>query len=556
MEVDITKIRTLIIFSLIPWLVVTYIKSHPWVHVLQLEGYKSPEYWDWLKKNRRKLFPARHIIECALILAATVTVCFLPAAHPTFYGLIAFWALLQISQLIKRAARTKAKKPMVYTNRIFRLLAGVKVIICLEALFLLVLFFPKPTDVNWFQRDLVTCAGMYFLLQLITFLAPYNVYLANKFVMPLENCIKWRYFREAKQMVRKQTNLKVLAITGSYGKTSTKFFLHGMMSTGFPTLMTPESYNTPMGVTKIIRGELKSYHQFFVVEMGARYTGDIAELCRLTPPIMGILTAIGPHHLDTFGNLETIIKTKGELLKALPPEGVAVINQDDPNIVPLALNLACQCLRYGIGASAEKNVWGQDISCGPEGTGFTLYTKGGENIVLRTQLLGEHNVYNILAAACAAIYWQVPLNNIARSVARLQPVPHRLQLLRGEGGVFIIDDAFNSNPVGAAAALNVLKSFDSGRKILITPGMVELGDTESAQNKQFGNQAASACDYVILVGPKRTVPIAEGLAEANFPSDQIFVVKDLTAARKIMNSLVKSGDVVLFENDLPDHYNE
>ena len=470
--------------------------------------------------------------------------------------MLALWVLLQAFQIIKRP-RTTIKKELVYTPRVLRLIASLKVVIGTEALLILWLFFPKPgASPDWLAAEITGGAWLFSLLQFSTLLAPLNVWLANGLILPLEEHIKSGYFKEARTIVKEHPQLKIIGITGSYGKTSTKYILNQIMATSHPTLMTPESYNTPMGVCKVIRGDLKNFHQFFIVEMGARKTGDIAELCRLTPPKMGILTAIGPQHLESFGSQEAITATKGELLQALPSEGVAVINQDNPHCRKLAQGLKCKCLRYGLGPGNDKDVWGQNISSGPRGTAFTLHTAEGEEVNLHTRLLGEHNVYNILAAGCAALYWGVPLNNIARAVARLQAVPHRLQLLTGEGGISIIDDAFNANPAGAREALKVLKSFPSGRKFLITPGMVELGEEEFEQNKQFGQLAAQACDFVILVGPQRTVPIARGLKETGFPEDRLVVVNDLNSARRTMGKLIQAGDVVLFENDLPDNYNE
>ncbi len=354
----------------------------------------------------------------------------------------------------------------------------------------------------------------------------------------------------------RQSQLTIIAITGSYGKTSTKYILNNILAHHYPTLMTPESYNTPMGICKVIRGELTRGHKYFIVEMGARKRGDISELCRLVHPHIGVITSIGPQHLETFGSQANVVRTKSELIPGLGTKGLAVLNYDDPHCRKLADKIKIPCLLYGMQPDDKLHLLAEDIRCTNQGISFTARTKQAEEIKFTTCLLGRHNVYNILAAATVALESGLELSQIAEALAEVEPVPHRLQLIKGSGGVTIIDDAYNSNPKGAQEALQVLQDMQGGKKILITPGMVELGAQEYEQNKQFGQAAAKACDIVILVGPKRTKPIADGLKEAGFPDKNLTIVASLNEATIYLHKVVRSGDVVLFENDLPDNYNE
>ena len=198
-----------------------------------------------------------------------------------------------------------------------------------------------------------------------------------------------------------------------------------------------------------------------------------------------------------------------------------------------------------------------DIQAGPWGTRFTLTdTKTAQSVQCQTRLLGEHSISNLLLCCTAARLLDMSLTEIAAGVARCQPVEHRLELLGGgESGVSIIDDAFNSNPVGAKAALRVLENFP-GRRIIITPGMVELGGEEEKFNREFGEQMARSVDVAILVGKKHTQPIVEGLLEKGFPQENIHGVSDLDESTKVLHAMMKAGDVVLYENDLPDNYSE
>ncbi|MEE8304702.1 MAG: cyanophycin synthetase, partial [Candidatus Tectomicrobia bacterium] len=191
-----------------------------------------------------------------------------------------------------------------------------------------------------------------------------------------------------------------------------------------------------------------------------------------------------------------------------------------------------------------------------QGLSFTLVDSTGHRETTHTAVLGRHNVLNMLAAACVALEMGLSLEEIAPAIAKIEPAPHRLQLLQGAGGVTVIDDSYNSNPVGAAEALETLRGFTAGKRVLVTPGMVELGAVEAEQNEQFGVNAAQVCDYVLLVGPQQTQAILRGLEREQFPRERIRVVKDLTEATSELQRIVRAGDVVLFENDLPDLYVE
>jgi UDP-N-acetylmuramoyl-tripeptide--D-alanyl-D-alanine ligase len=182
---------------------------------------------------------------------------------------------------------------------------------------------------------------------------------------------------------------------------------------------------------------------------------------------------------------------------------------------------------------------------------------GAEEATVRSKLLGRHNVANLLAAAAVGASLDLPLDAIARALARVTPPAHRLApILNRQAGIVVIDDAYNSNPVGAAAALEVLASHQAERRLLVTPGMVELGEREAEENERFGAQAAEVCDLVVLVGEERSKPILAGLSAASFPDSQVHVVASTSEAQTLLANTTRRGDVILFENDLPDLYAE
>jgi UDP-N-acetylmuramoyl-tripeptide--D-alanyl-D-alanine ligase len=389
----------------------------------------------------------------------------------------------------------------------------------------------------------------------VTQLSPLTTVLANFLLSPVQRAINHMYLRRAQRRLREIQPL-VIGITGSYGKTSTKYLLEHLLAGQRRVLKTPLSYNTMMGVCRVINDNLAADTEVFIAEMGAYRPGDIKELSDFVQPSIGILTAIGPQHLERFKSIDNIQATKYELIEALPPSGVAIFNNDDARCRALADRTThVRVMRYGLEMAGQNlDLWAEHIAMGPEGLSFTLVSQDGGRVAVRTILLGRHNVLNILGASCAALAVGVPLLDVAKAIQELPPVPHRLQLLDNGSGVTVIDDSYNSNPIGATEALEVLGSFARGQRILVTPGMVELGPLEAQLNEALGAKAAEVCDYVVLVGVERTKPLVAGLKAKNFPPEKIRVVRDLKAATIVLPTIVGVGDTVLFENDLPDQY--
>ncbi|MBQ6804629.1 MAG: UDP-N-acetylmuramoyl-tripeptide--D-alanyl-D-alanine ligase [Clostridia bacterium] len=383
-------------------------------------------------------------------------------------------------------------------------------------------------------------------------LLPLFVALSGILALPIEKTIFHLYFRDAEKKLLENDKLIRIGITGSYGKTSTKFILNTILSQKFNVLATPASFNTPMGVTRIIRERLTPSHQIFIGEMGARHVGEIKELARLVHPTIGILTAVGPQHLDTFRTIERIEKTKYELIDALPEDGFAVFSHD--GAIVTKLHDKTQKPKALVGTE-NGDVWAENVHVSPEGSHFTLQIRGWEPMECVTPLLGEHNIQNILMACAVARHLGMNREQIARGIAALRPVEHRLQLLRSAGGITVIDDAFNTNPRSSKEALKVLSSFP-GRRIIVTPGMVELGTEEDRYNYEFGLAMADAVDIAVLVGKKHTLPIQKGLKEKGFPEENIHAVASLDEALAFNRENLRPGDVVMYENDLPDHYSE
>ncbi|SDZ30216.1 UDP-N-acetylmuramoyl-tripeptide--D-alanyl-D-alanine ligase [Evansella caseinilytica] len=516
------------IIMILIWMLPVAAKMIKSVHMLQLNSYRNERYLLWISRNRTKVFQKRDTL-----LAVPVLLSFIGNAYLTLLSAVFTFIVLFLIR-----GKTTEKKKLVYTARVKRLL--VTTFIVYGILGAVAFFLPDAYSIALLAISLVM--GYYVLL------------LANTINLPIEKQINEYYFSDAKKRLRASKNLKVIGITGSFGKTSVKHFMHAILVSKFNVLMTPESYNTKLGVTRTVREQLKPYHEIFIAEMGAKQTGDIKEICELAEQDYGVLTAVGEQHLETFKSLENIQKTKHEIIETLPENGVGVLNMDDENIMSYQPKNPCRKVYYGMKAE-EADIRAKDISYSNKGMDFTVVLKTGEMQTFRTKLLGEHNVYNILAGIAIALEMGMTLQEMIKPIRNLEAVPHRLELKRTSGKITIIDDSFNSNPVGSKMAVDVLGSMD-GFKMLVTPGMIELGEKEYELNKEWAMYAAAKCDYIILVGKRQTKPLQDGLKEVNYPEAQYYVAEHLNDAISHMHQVAKEKTIVLLENDLPDTFNE
>ena len=289
--------------------------------------------------------------------------------------------------------------------------------------------------------------------------------------------------------------------------------------------------------------------------MGAYVKGEIARLCKLIKPKYGILTRIGTAHLESFGSQENIQTGKFELIESLPSDGFGVLNKDDPLQVSYKLKNNVKIIWIGI-EQEDVDVRATNIKCTNKGTNFDVVFKGdSKKYHFETKLLGNHNVYNILAAIACGKEFGIEIDDLQKAVYGVKPVEHRLELKK-LGNFYMIDDAYNSNPVGAKSALDVLDMMP-GTKVVVTPGMIDLGNKEDEYNRIFGEQISSVADYVVLIGKSKTKPIMDGLINKKFDKDKIIVFNDVREAYPFIGQLAIKDEVyALFENDLPDTYNE
>ena len=383
---------------------------------------------------------------------------------------------------------------------------------------------------------------------------PIMMLAANLVNKPLEAAIARWYYNDAKRILRSMPNLKIIGVTGSFGKTSTKHYLYRILSERYNVLMTPGNFNTTLGVIRTVREHLKPHHQIFIVEMGAKQVGDIKEICDLVHPTIGVVTAVGEMHLETFGSLDNVLRTKFELIDALPADGVGVINMDSEPIAAAKLNHPCRVVSYSV-ENEVADYRAEQINYTPAQTTFSIKSGATLREEYSTHLVGRGNILNLLAAVAVADAMQVPEAMQKRAMRQIEQIEHRLSIKRTAGDITIIDDAYNSNPAGAKMALEVLRDFNTGgRKIVVTPGFVEMGESQYRNNKELGVNIAAAADIAIVVNRVNREAIVAGLTEAGFDAKNIVQTDSFAEASAYLATTMRAGDVILYENDLPDSF--
>jgi UDP-N-acetylmuramoyl-tripeptide--D-alanyl-D-alanine ligase len=530
----------------------TLLRSLYFLHIFQQKGYKLNEYWPWLTKNWvRRVITIKHVL-FLVILAALLWLLSDRLTGSAAIIIFSFLGFFWFGPFQYYSGKT-TKKPLIFTPRMIRL--------CIP-FFLCCMIIPGLGTWWAFTHQQSYLAGIFPLVDmyLLAFswlvghaLVPFYMFIAANITRPVENRIHQHFIDKARQKLARMPDLTVIAITGSYGKTSTKFMIRDLLKERINVCSTPGSYNTPMGLCKVINNDLEAHHQVLILEMGARYEGNIDELCDIAQPDISVVTNVGIAHLETFGSRDAIARTKSTIVQRLVQNGTAVLNADDERVIKMGdLRDDITVLKAGL---QKGDIIGSDIRYNPEGTQF-IAKQNGQVGTFKIKLLGAHNVQNMLLAIAAASCFDLRFKTMVLAAQRIEPVEHRLELKKA-GSLYVIDDAFNSNPVGAKNAVEILAQFNSGRRIIITPGMIELGELQEEKNMEFGQQIGHAgLDLVILVGEKQTKAIREGIRQTELPGDRIRVAPNLFEANEIMQRFAAAGDVVLYENDLPDSFDE
>ena len=510
---------------IVVWLVYLWATMRYSVQMFQQNSYRVERYNRWLKQSGEwQMHPN--------MVAVLSAVLFKVAPHWATLAVFGAWMLV----IALAEFSIKYKLPVVYTMRVKRLIAT-----------RLLLAFAIVALVHIYAVEYTLTAMMLLTLD-------YWTIIANAINKPLEAAITRWYYNDAKRMLRSMPHHKIIGITGSFGKTSTKHFLYRILSERYNVLMTPGNFNTTLGVVRTVREHLKPHHEVFIVEMGAKQRGDIKEICDLVNPHMGVITSVGEMHLETFGSIEGVAQTKFELIEALPEGGVGVVNIDSEAARRYVEQNGLNVVTYGID-SENADYRASDVAYSEVETHFSVEHDGVKDENYATHILGRGNILNITAALAIAEAMGVGVEARRRAVKQIEQVEHRLSMRR-QGGITVLDDAYNSNPTGAKMALEVLAGFATdGARYVVTPGFVEMGTKQYENNRAFGaNIAMSKADRVYVVNEVNRAAICEGLREGGYPEDRAMCVASFGEAMADLQPRLRVGDVVLYENDLPDSF--
>ena len=533
MEPNILSITILVMLTTAILLAILPVKHT--LFSFQQNRYELPRYTEWWR-----MYIPLHKGAFIVPLVFALILLLVPIITPSWTLNIVALVVISLSYLIIGFVREKNKKyikPLKYTGRVWRQIIVMILLLTITTL-LILLFVPMH---------------IWGLLYINSILGPWLfIYLVYYITYPAEEYVRKYYINDAKKILKGHKDLIKIGITGSYGKTSTKNILQEILSEKFYSLMTPASFNTSMGVTIAIRNYLKPLHQVFICEMGADKVDEIGFLTRFVENQFGLVTTIGPQHLNTFKTIENIMHEKMKMIENVPEGGVGFMNKDNEYIRNYPIKNPCKKVYYGM-EQEDVDFRAIDIQYSPQGSKFNVVTSSNEKHEFTTRLLGEHNIMNILASIAIGRELGIEWDQLKRAVKKVKYVEHRLEVKKINGYTFI-DNAFNSNPVSARVSLDILSGMP-GKRVIITPGMIELGEQEEEANREFGRQMLGKVDKVILVGINRTKPIQEGLKETSFPEQDIIIVKTVKEAFEYVYQNLSTEDTMLIENDLPDVFN-
>ncbi len=543
-----------IIYSLWVFIVVSLITIKS-IHIMQLNSYNIDQQIIWYKKNIENF-----IINFLLFAVSIFTVINITHMSLTFYILLCIANIFLLIIITGQNIPKKQKKKLVWTKRIIRMFIA-NIIFLIFVLCILVNVF------NEFGFGFFIIIG-----ELVVGFTNVINFLVFLIMTPIENLLKLKYINSAKKVLNKNTDLSVIGITGSYGKTTTKHFLYEVLSKKYMTCKTEGSFNTPMGICMTINNNLKNIDDLFITEMGARRKGDIKEICDIVKPDSCIITSIGAQHLDTFKNIENVVNTKFELVDSVLKKISENKNLEKKNNNIILLNTDNEYIlnKYNEYTAGEKKyIWTYGLK---ETNDFYVKNIRYENLEVKfdfvakkqnvsfeieTKVIGEHNIINIIAVVSFSLLMEIEVSDIQMAIKNLKQVEHRLELKKIDDKTFLIDDAYNSNPIGARNAVKLLLNFNDYKKIIITPGMVELGDKQYDENFDLGVSIAKYCDSAIIVGKTNKDALSDGIRSVSNDYESKIELKYFDDFKIAYEDAMKSTfdkKIILIENDLPDNY--
>jgi len=503
------------------------------IQAFQQEYYKCSNYFEWIIKNKN--YHLKYIIFSIIIV---LTLLFNELTKNNFYFvniIMIITILIQIGFIVFNKKELEMKK-VIKTSRSM-------IIVMFASLLLLVEIYGLYLINNIFY--------FLMLLSLTNIITQINIMLANIALIPIQKFINYIYIREAKKILEIRKDLITIGITGSYGKTNTKFILETILKEKYNIMIAPNSCNTLLGNVAAIRENLRRNHDVYIAEMSAQKNREIKKMCSIFKPKYGLITSIDENQLKKIKKPASIINNKYELIKSISNDGAAFFPSNSKAALSLYEKTSIKKYIYGINSQNKQlDVFISKIKVNRYGTKFQLCYRE-KSIECSTELLGEYNLQNILASVAIALELKLSLEEIKSGIAKLKTTKHHLQLISNLNGTITLDNTLNNNPSCTKVALEVLTHFNS-KKIIMTAGIMEVDDKDYEMNKELSYEIAKSLDMVILIDRKRTSAIFDGLCEAKFPKEKIYIASNIKDAMRKLKQISKPGDIILLESSFPD----
>ncbi len=451
--------------------------------------------------------------------------------------------LLQLEEydlvrFIKTVVNTKGippsrdfRKPLKFTLKIKLITALTLLLILFTSLFLREIFVNNT-------YKLVILLGIYALGLYFSYIF---LIIINVILLPIDILIKELLVFFAKNKIKKLNNVKIIGVAGSYGKTGMKDLLATVLAEKYQVVKTPESVNTPVGIARTILSQVNEKTEILIVEIGEYYSGDIKNICAIVPPQIGVITGINEAHLERLKSIDNSIKTIFEIAQNMKLNGILLLNGKDKLIKNHYKKFVTRQEIYLYQAKGK-------VKFNEDAPGY-IYQK------IFFPLLGQYNLDKIDGVIYLAKKLSLTIQEIETGLKKIKTPAHRLQpTLNREKNILVIDDSYNGNPDGVEEAIKTLSLFKKRRKIFVTPGLVEMGDKSREVHQRIGQRLNDVVDLVILIKNSVTPDIEEGLIKTGFNQKNILMCDSMMEAQNNLNNIIKSADVVLFQNDWPDNY--
>ena len=517
-----------------------------WIYLWQLKEYHVGRFLDHFKthKGKQLIFNLPLVIKAALVL-------FILADGAFVYVLLPLYAV-EFSVFCLAIIKKKFKHPKLTTKALWLMLVSLVV----SWLFLSQAFALNNT------------AEFSVSLLFFDLCIPVFISCIVLFFQPFFAAVRGRILRKAKQKMAQFSppagGLKVIGITGSYGKTSTKEFLSAILSAKFKVLATPEHKNSEIGIAQTILHDLKPDHQFFIVEMGSYKKGGITLLCNMVEPEIGLVTGVNQQHLATFGSMDNLLSAEGgrELLHCLPKHGLLVVNGDNKHCLALYKNANIRKQIYTVKRETiNSDIWTEDMEIEQDNIFFIAMARDAtlaqgspgfkkDMAHFHVDVLGAQQVQNMLGAILVAKDLGMSLEEISQACRNIRPKQAGMTLAKGIHGINIIDASYSSNPDGVMADLDYLAIFPH-KKVIVMPCLIELGSQSAEVHTQIGKKIAQVCDLAIITTQDKfkeikTAAVAEGMSE-----NRILFCDNPQEIFGHITTACKAGDAVLLEGRVP-----